>query len=131
MRQHPERLARLARAHESLARLLEARLLTEEAKARDIAAGLREMEASAQHIPVSFLPVALRTLTEADKKQKASESSAAILRRQWLGVEGRRRAVSALLDMADAERARRADVEAALDSALAMTKGCGKQGMVK
>lgn len=131
MKRDPKRLARMARAHDSLARLLEARLLAEEAKARDMAAGRLRMEASAQHIPMSLLPAALRSLTEAEARQKSLERNVAILRRQRLDVEGRCLAISARIDMAEAERARKWEEERMLDNSHFMAKVSGKQDVLK
>lgn len=127
----PKRLARLARAHESLARLLEARLLAEEATVRDIAAGRQAMEASSRLIPISFLPAALRGLADAEARQKEADESAAKLQQQRLMVEGRRRAVSAQMDIAHAQRERKTEEERVLESSLVMAKDSGKQAVLK
>ena len=89
------------------------------------------MEASTQLIPVAFLPSALRSLVEAEANQKAVEQSAANLRQQRLAAEGRRRTVSAQLDIAEAERARMAEQEGVLESTFVMAKASGKHSMVK
>ena len=122
MNRDPKRLARLTRAHDAIARLLEARLLAEEAKARELDAHRRAMEASAQLIPLPFLPSALRGLADAEAKLKTLEHAAAMLRQQRLAVEGRRRAVSAQMDIAEAEYARRTEAEHVLEASLVMQK---------
>jgi len=127
----PKRLARLVRAHGGLARMLEARLLAEEATVRDIAAGRQAMEASSRLIPISFLPAALRGLADAEARQKTAEESAANLRHQRLMVEGRRRAVSAQIDIAQAHQERKAEEERVLESSLVMAKDSGKPGVLK
>lgn len=131
MKRDPKRLARLIRAQDSLARLLDTQLLAQEAALRQLAIKYRAMEASTQLIPVAFLPSALRSLVEAEANQKAVEQSAANLRQQRLAAEGRRRTVSAQLDIAEAERARMAEQEGVLESTFVMAKASGKHSMVK
>ena len=96
-----------------------------------MAAGRLRMEASAQHIPMSLLPAALRSLTEAEARQKSLERNVAILRRQRLDVEGRCLAISARIDMAEAERARKWEEERMLDNSHFMAKVSGKQDVLK
>jgi hypothetical protein len=127
----PKRLARLARAQEKLARLLEARLLSEEATIREMVTRRRGIEEAAQLIPVAFLPGALRGLVEAEAIQKTLEQSAAMLRQQRLAVEGRRRTVSLHMDVAEEKRERKAQEEGVLESSLIIAKASGKHGMVK
>lgn len=131
MKRDRPRLTRLARAHESLFRMLEARLLAEEAKARDISAKLCAMETSAQHIPISFLPAALRNLMQANALRQAVEGSAASLRQQCLAVKGRCQTISSELEIAESERTRKSEEEVILEFSLSMAKASGKQGMVK
>lgn len=131
MNRDPKRLARLVRAHDGLARMLEARLLAEESTVRDITAGRQAMEASSRLIPISFLPAALRGLADAEARQKTAEESAAKLRQQRLMVEERRRAVSAQKDIAQAHRERKAEEERVLESSLVMAKASGKPGVLK
>ena len=126
-----KRLARLARAQDNLARLLEARLLSEEAAVREMATRRRGMEEATQLIPVALLPGALRSLVEAEARQKALEQSAAMLRQRRLAVEGQRRTVSLHMDLAEEKRQRKAQEEGVLESSLTIAKASGKHGMVK